>query len=234
MRSRFAASSLLLLLPVLAAAERGGTQTRPDHDHSHQATATHPFDDVERWVGVFDDPARAEWQKPEEIPAVLGLREGMVVADIGAGTGYFERFFSEAVGPGGTVYAVDTEKNMVEHLAGRARGEKTPNVQPVLAAPDDPRLPSGSTDVVFLCDTYHHISGRIDYIHRLGRVLKKGGVVAVVDFHKKPLPVGPPLEHKLAREAVIEEFEEAGWSLARESDLLPHQYFLIFAPPESP
>ena len=230
MRALLTAAALSLFLPALVTADKPQTRTRPDHDHSHQATSTHPFDDVERWVAIFDDPSRAEWQKPDRIPGALGLEKGMVVADIGAGTGYFERFLSAAVGPEGTVYAVDSEKEMVEYLAERARREETPNVKPVLATAYDPNLPERSTDVIFMCDTYHHISDRIGYIQRLGKALKPGGTVAVVDFRKKPLPVGPPLDHKLARETVIDEFEEAGWELVKESDLLPHQYFLIFSP----
>ena len=208
-------------------------QTQPRHQQDqggHDATVSHSFEDVDRWAEVFDAPSRAAWQKPDQIPGALGLEEGMAVADIGAGTGYFERFFAAAVGASGKVYAVDTEPKMVAFLEQRASREKTPQVVPVLAAPDDPHLPKGGLDVVFLCDTYHHIDDRVGYIRRLGRTLKPGGRVAIVDFHKRELPVGPPLEHKLAREQVVEEFALAGWVLARESDVLPYQYFLIFRP----
>ena len=234
------AAALLLAAPLASQVQSPTKpQTQPAgeaaHDHAHEPTSTHPFDDVEKWVEIFDSPDRADWQKPEIIAGLLGIKEGMVVADIGAGTGYFERFFSKAVGSSGKVYAVDTEPKMVAHLEERARREATPNVVPVLAVPDDPKLPSKSVDVVFLCDTYHHIGDRIHYIRRLGAALKPRGSVAVVDFHKRPLPVGPPPEHKLARETVIEEFAEAGWALAGESDKLPHQYLLIFRPaPEAP
>ena len=234
------AIALLLVLPVAARTQpQTQPQTQPageaDHDHAHPPTSTHPFDDVEKWASVFDSPDRAEWQKPEIIPGLLGLKEGMVVADIGAGTGYFESFFSKAVGPSGVVYAVDTEPKMVAHLKDRAKREATANVIPVLAASDDPKLPDRSVDVVFICDTYHHIGDRIAYMRKLGAALKPRGSVAVVDFHKRPLPVGPPPEHKLARETVVAEFVEAGWALASESDELPYQYLLVFRPaPEAP
>jgi ubiquinone/menaquinone biosynthesis C-methylase UbiE len=100
----------------------------------------------------------------------------------------------------------------------------------VLAAPDDPRLPDGGLDVIFICDTWHHINDRLNYLRRLAKALKPEGVVAIVDFQKRPLPVGPPPEHKMSREEVIAEFAEAGWALARESDSLPYQYFLMFKP----
>ncbi len=245
-RRRFAAwlpMALLLWAAPPSASESTRTppaasQTRPaggadhDHDRSHKATARHPFDDVERWVAVFDDPSRDAWQKPDRVVAELALRPGMSVADVGAGTGYFEKRLADAVGPSGTVFAVDTEPKMVEHLKERARRERTPNVVPVLANPDDPRLPDGGVDLVLLCDTYHHVDDRIEYLRRLRGRLKPGGRVAIVDFHKRPLPVGPPPEHKLSREEILAELHEAGWTLARESDLLPYQYFLVFSPPE--
>src|SRR5439155_11893940 len=118
-------ASLLLLLAVRLAAAG---------EPSHDATARHSFADVEHWVGVFDDPARDAWQKPRELVAALGVRPGMTVADLGAGTGYFSRYLSSAVGPRGTVFAVDVEPNLVVHLRDRAEKEKTDNVVPVLAS----------------------------------------------------------------------------------------------------
>jgi len=204
-------------------------QTRPaGHDHTHDATVTHPFDDVERWTQVFDDPNRDTWQKPDQIPGVLGLKPGMAVADIGAGTGYFSRYFSDAVGPSGKVYAVDIEPKLVSYMRERAIREKTANVTVVLAAPDDPRLPVAALDVIFICDTWHHINDRIAYLGRLAKALKPDGVVAIVDYQKKETPVGPPVEHRLSGEEVINEFAEAGWALKTESNILPYQYLLLF------
>jgi len=104
---------------------------------------------------VFDDPSRDAWQKPAEVVAALGLHPGMTVADLGAGTGYFSRHLSAAVGPEGTVLAADTEPNMVAHLRERAGSERTANVVPVLASADNPRLPAHATDLVLIVDTFH-------------------------------------------------------------------------------
>jgi len=155
----------------------------------------------------------------------------MWVADIGAGTGYFERHFAGAVGPEGRVYAVDVEPNLVEHIGKRAHEENTPNVIALLADHDDPKLPAGSFDVIFICDTWHHLGDRVDYLARLAAALKEGGKVAVVDFRKEEIPVGPAMDHKLSKQQVAAEFEEAGWLPAGESDILPYQYFLMFTPP---
>ena len=98
----------------------------------HDATAHHPFDDVPQWVAVFDDPKRDAWQRPDDVITALELRPGMRVADLGAGTGYFSRRLSQAVGPTGTVFAVDPEPNLVGYLRTRAEREHTDNVVPVL------------------------------------------------------------------------------------------------------
>jgi len=183
---------------------------------------------VAHWQQVFDDPGRDSWQRPRELVAALELRPGMRVADLGAGTGYFSRYLSAAVGPEGTVFAVDTEPNLVVHLRARAEREQTENVVPILASADEPRLPADSTDVVLIVDTYHHIDDRRGYVRRLQRVLRKRGRVAVVDWQKQALPVGPPPDHKLAREQVVDEMTAAGYRLVAEPAILPYQYVLIF------
>jgi ubiquinone/menaquinone biosynthesis C-methylase UbiE len=197
---------------------------------SHEATVHHDFADVAHWAAVFDDPARDAWQKPEALVAALGVRPGMVVADLGAGTGYFERRLSAAVGPEGTVFAVDVEPGMVAHLRARAEREGTDNVVPVLASATNPRLPAGAVDLIVIVDTFHHLDDRLRYLGRLKRALRPGGRVAIVDWRKRPEPVGPPPAHKLPRRQVVAEMEAAGYALIEEPDVLPYQYFLIFAP----
>ena len=219
-----------VVLPlVLTGAIPAATQTAPAPS-SHDATIHHSFREVDRWVKVFDDPHRDSWQKPSEVVSALGLRSGMIVADIGAGTGYFNQHLSRAVAPKGIVFAVDTEPEMVEHMGVRAVSEKTANVVPVLALPENPFLPSGRVDRILIVDTYHHIDNRLVYFRRLKSTLAPGGRVAVIDYHKRPLPVGPPPEHKLERAFVVEEMKEAGWVLSDEKTFLPYQYFLLFEP----
>ena len=219
-------ASLVTVSPVAPQDEH-----RPEHGKgAHDATSHHPFTNIDRWVRIFDDPERDEWQKPAEVAAALALRPGMVVADLGSGTGYFLSHLSRAVGPEGMVLAIDTEPKMVEHIGKRTRESGARNVVPVLAMPDEPFLPSGRLDRVLIVDTYHHIDDRLAYFGRMQEALAPGGRVIVVDFQKRPLPVGPPLDHKLSREFVVDEMRQAGWRLAGEEDFLPHQYFLTFAP----
>ncbi|MFQ5876289.1 MAG: class I SAM-dependent methyltransferase [Acidobacteriota bacterium] len=215
---------------VVPAVSRGTSAEEPGGRGPHDATSRHPFDEVDKWVEIFDDPARDAWQRPAVVTAALDLEPGMTVADIGAGTGYFLPYLSKAVSPGGLVLAIDIEPEMVRHIGDRAGEEGLENVVPVLAAPDDPFLPRGRVDRVLIVNTYHHFDGRLDYFRRMRASLAPGGRVAIVDFRKKPLPVGPPLEHKLAKDFVIEEMRTAGWRLEADKGILPHQYFLVFVP----
>jgi hypothetical protein len=98
----------------------------------------------------------------------------------------------------------------------------------VLCPANDPMLAPASVDLIFISNTYHHFGNRKDYNVRLARALRKGGRVAIVDYHKKPLPVGPPPAEKLGKEEVIRELQGAGFRLQKEVTILPHQYFLIF------
>ena len=212
--------------PVGQVVAAGGSPAGP-----HDATARHSFADVEHWHAVFDDPAHTAWQKPAELVRALDLRPGMCVADVGAGTGYFNRDLSAAVGPGGTVLAVDPEPNLVVHLRERAEREGTDTVVPVLASLDNPRLPVGGVDLILLVDTVHHIDDRIAYFRRARRFLRAGGRIAVVDWRAGDLPVGPPPAHRLARAVVVDEMHAAGYALVAEpKDLLPYQYVLVFRP----
>jgi ubiquinone/menaquinone biosynthesis C-methylase UbiE len=177
---------------------------------------------------VFDDPGRDGWQRPDVIVKALGLRRGMTVADLGAGTGYMSKRLAAAVGPDGTVLAIEPEPKLLSYLRARAEREKTPNVVPILGSTDDPRLPRASADAVLVLDTFHHIDDRVRYFRELRRSLKPGARVVVVDWHKRALPVGPPMDHKLAREQVVEEMVAAGYRLADSPEPLPYHYVVVF------
>ncbi len=186
------------------------------------------FSDVERWVKRFEDPKREEWQKPDEVVKALHLQPGDSVVDIGAGTGYFTRRFAQAVLPGGVALGLDIEHSLVNYMKEDARKLNLTNYDAKVVMPDDPELEPQSADVVFLCNTYHHIDNRTDYFRRISKSLKPGGRVVVVDYYKKEMPEGPPQRHKLSKEAVLQEFKEAGYRLLRSHDFLPYQYFLEF------
>ena len=156
----------------------------------------------------------------------------MTVADLGAGTGYFTVRLARAVGAQGRVFAVDVEPKLVAYLNARASRESLPQIEAVLAPPDDPKLPARRLDLVLIVDTWHHIDGRLRYLKKLAKTLAPAGRVAVVDFKKGDFPVGPPDAHKLTADEVVSEFTGSGWSLVQRSDDLPYQYVLTFDPPQ--
>ncbi len=195
--------------------------------HDHDMNAHHRFDDVERWTEVFDDPKRAEWQKPDEVVAALSLQPGMVVADIGAGTGYLNQRLAHAVGTEGKVVAVDIEPNLVAHMTERAQAEGTPQVEARLGEPGDPKLAEEEVDRILLLDVYHHIEGREAWFSALLHAVKPGGRVVIVDFKSGELPMGPPPEMKVAPDQVKSEMAAAGWTLV-DSRELPYQFVHVY------
>ena len=181
----------------------------------------HPPRSAGEYAKVLEDPQRDSWQKPHEVVTTLALRPGEIVADIGAGSGYFTRRLARHAAK---VYAVDIDAE----LLGKARTSSPANVTTILATPDDPKLGAASVDTVFICDVLHHIEVRPAYYAKLARALKPGGRIVIVDFYKRPLPVGPPPAMKLTPEQVKKELAAAGFALVESHDFLPHQYFLEF------
>ena len=122
----------------------------------------------------------------------LGLKPGEVIADIGAGSGYFTFRLAHHVGDTGKVYAVDESSDMIRHINRRIRELKVTNVVSILADPDDPLLPEGSVNRFFFSDSWYHIDNQTQYLSLMKQMLKPGGEIIIIDFHKKELPVGPP------------------------------------------
>jgi ubiquinone/menaquinone biosynthesis C-methylase UbiE len=172
-------------------------------------------------------PDRAAWQKPDAVIKAIGLTRGDVVADVGAGPGFFTPRLARAVGPRGHVYAVDPEPFMLDRLRSRVRAARVRNVTPVLGLGGDPMLPPRSCDVALIVDTYHHFDDGVRFLRALARALRPRGRLVNIDFDKRETPVGPPVEHRVAREDFLRDAERAGLRLAAEHRFLPHQYFLV-------
>ena len=193
---------------------------------AHEMHALHR--DSKAYIAMLEDPKRDAYQKPLEVITALDLKPGEVIADIGAGSGYFSFRFAHHVGPG-RVYAVDISPDMILHMNRRIRDMQITNITTVLAPPDDPLLGDGSLDRVFICDVWHHIEKQGEYLAKLKKMLKPGGQLVMIDFQKRELPVGPPLEMKIAREDLVRRLEQAGFQLLKEHVFLPYQYFLVFS-----
>lgn len=190
--------------------------------------ATHALHaDPRAYIAALEDPKRDAYQKPHEVMQALGVKAGEVVADIGAGSGYFALRLAHHVGPSGRVYAVDVSPDMIRHLHARVRDAGALNVSPILAPPDDPLLPQ-PVDRFLIVDVWHHIENQAAYLALMKTQLKPGGQVVMIDFHKRELPVGPPLAMKIAREDLLTQMQRHGFQLVKEHTFLPYQYFLVF------
>ena len=209
------------MLLLLAAALVAPVLAQSPHSHRHS------FGDAEKWAHVFDDPERDAWQKPHQVIEALALEPDAVIADIGAGTGYFAARLANML-PRATVYAVDVEPAMVKYLGERAKREGLSNLKPVTASPGDAKLPA-RVDLVLLVDVYHHVEERSRYFQKLAASLKPGGRVAVIDF-KLDAPQGPPRNSRVPPEQVAAELDKAGYRLVAAHGFLPYQYFLVFQP----
>jgi predicted methyltransferase len=196
------------------------------HAQSPQ-THEHAFDHADNWSRVFDDPARDAWQKPHEVMGALALKRDAIVADIGAGTGYFSARLSRML-PQGKVYAVDVEPDMVKYLGERAAREGLKNLFPVTGSGSEANLPE-PVDLVLLVDVYHHVGERVRYFDNLKNSLKAGARVAIIDF-RLDAKDGPPRAARIAPAQVKTEMQRAGYALSAEHAFLPSQYFLVFKP----
>ncbi|MBI3599606.1 MAG: class I SAM-dependent methyltransferase [Nitrospinae bacterium] len=200
------------------------TASAEERHHNHS-----PFKSIAEYIQRMESPDRVEWQMPEKVVDYLAIKNGDTVADIGAGSGYFTVIFSKRVGDMGKVYAVDIEKDMIEYTKKRSQKEGLNNMNYILAKPDDPLLPKSSVDLIFICDTYHHIEKRDNYIKILKDVMKKDGRLVIVDFHAVNTPVGPPQNMRIPKEKTVKEILSAGFKAEAEYFFLPYQYFLIFS-----
>jgi len=216
----------LLLVPAALAQDRS-MPAGLSHD-AHMPQADHfgrHFDNAAEGAKSFDDPARDEWQMPAQVIDALQLKSGQVVADIGAGTGYFTvRLAKSPAAP--KVYAVDIERSMVEYVKQRAVRDGLKNVVAVQAGADRANLPE-PVDLVLVVDTYHHIPNRVAYFTALKDRMKAGARLAIVDF-RKGAPSGPPEEFRFTPDQISVELAKAGFALQTSHDFLPRQIFLVY------
>lgn len=228
MNKRILTLGLITLLSFSMAATNMAEPDKAERYKGHKHRGEHQgFGDTEKYIKRFEDPVRAEWQKPDLVVEMLDLQPGMNVADIGAATGYFTRRMAKKLMPGGYALAVDIEDGFFPYLLKRGYEEGVFNMFPVKGRPDDPRLPARSLDVVLIVDTLHHISDRADYYQKLKAALRDGGRVVIVDFKKdEEIPVGPGPEMRLRATEVKKEFENAGFTAEIDSETLPYQYIL--------
>jgi len=180
-------------------------------------------------LGLLEAPDRDLWQKPDQIMTALGVTDGTVVADIGAGAGWFTIRLARRVGPRGLVYAQDVQRQMLEAIRRRVAKEGLQNVEPRLGQASDPGLPHGGLDAILVVDVYPEIEDRITFLRHLAEALKPGGRIGVVNF--KPGLGGPgpgPGDGIRVSEAAVEaDARAAGLRVTARGHFLPYQYLLV-------
>ena len=183
--------------------------------HSREGGHSHGNpDDLDAYVARLEEPARDEWQKPDEVLRCLELDREMVVGEIGAGSGYFTLRLARVAA---IVYASDSDPRLLEVLRRRLSASGARNVIPALAFADDAAFPSRSCDRVVTVNAFHHFPDPATYLRRVSGAMRPGGRIAVIDFHEK-----------VSRDQVMQAAKAAGLRVAAEHEFLPQQHFSIF------
>lgn len=186
---------------------------------------------VDEWTGKFETESREIFHQRKEIVAALGIKPGMAIADIGAGTGLFTLPFANAVGAGGKVFAVEIAPKFLQHIRERAQKAGVANVETVLGTSHSVELPAGSIDIAFICDVYHHFEYPKASLASIHQALKPAGELVVIDFKRIPGASSDfVMGHVRAGQEVFEaEIAAAGFEKISEiKDVLKENYFVRF------
>jgi 2-polyprenyl-3-methyl-5-hydroxy-6-metoxy-1,4-benzoquinol methylase len=181
----------------------------------------------EELVKQFERPDRDYWQKPGEVLAMLRPLKNKKIMDLGCGSGYFTFKLADS---GAAVIAADIDERFLKYVDSTrdARGIGKKSIITRKVAADDPLLEKREVDAVLIVNTFHHIEDRVNYFRKLKNGLRSQGFVMVVDYFKKELPVGPPVDMKLSADDVVRDLKLAGFSLFRTDDkTLPYQYIVL-------
>ncbi len=241
-RSFFAMMAAAVALSLAACGgDKAGVKadTKPEPSDGVKASINAKFVDpnldVQTWTKRFEREHREVFKHRSAIVTTLGLREGSVVADIGAGTGAFTAELAQRVGAQGRVFALEISPKFVEHLEARVASEGLTQVTVKLSEPDDVTLAASSVDVAFLCDTYHHLEHPPLILATIFAALKPGGRLVIVDFHRIPGKTRQwLLEHvRAGQEVFAKEITDAGFERLPDPphDFLVENYLMVFKRP---
>ncbi|MFQ5443449.1 MAG: class I SAM-dependent methyltransferase [Nitrospinales bacterium] len=176
---------------------------------------------------AYEGFERDSWQYPDRVIQTLGIQSGDVIADLGAGSGYFTFRLAEAVGPQGKVYAVDVDQAMNEYLKEKILEKGVKNIEVILAEYQDPLLPDSGVDLIFTSNTYHHLEERSKYFSNARKYLRPKGRMAIIEF-KKYGWFQKIFGHFTPGEVIRNEMKAAGFHVEKEYDFLPMQHFMVF------
>ncbi len=206
-----------MLLPLPAASQQAPRQPGDRHGRLF------PPNDL----GLLEGPDRDLWQKPDLIMDALGIADGGIVADIGAGGGWFTIRLARRVGPNGVVYAEDIQREMLQAIDRRVQREGLRNVRTVKGEREDPRLPETSLDAALIVDVYNEFTNPVALLRRLSRALKPTGRIGVVNFRRTGGGPGPAPEDRVEPAIVEADAQAAGLRVVARESFLPYQYLLV-------
>jgi precorrin-6B methylase 2 len=232
---RAAALALLVLCGVLAHAD--------PLSQRYEVRAGHDADGIGKFYlgreialvmgpgGILwlERPERASEEQPQLVIDALGIKPGQTVADLGAGSGYYSFRIAPLVGPTGKVFAIDIEPAMLEAIAQRARREHVGNVVTVRSSAQDPNLPPGSIDLLFMVDVYHELEYPYEMMTKVRAALKPGGRVALIEYRAEDPEVAIKPLHKMSERQVRREMQAAGFKHLQTVRTLPLQHLIVFA-----
>lgn len=225
---RICAAALAACAAWVTLSAQSPPRPQPSRDQHSRGRLFPPQD-----LGLLEAPDRDEWQRPHQILDALAVADASVVADVGAGSGWFTVRLARRVGPNGRVYAQDVQLEMLAATTRRVRREGLANVTPVLGRGSDPGLPAGALDAALAVDVLHEIDDRVTFLTNLGRALKPDGLIGIVDFKPGGAGPGPDASERVPADQVEAEAARAGLVLRRRETFLPFQYFLIFGRQET-
>ena len=234
-------ATLLMLVPAFAVAQDAPVTDRKDGRYEWRAR--HDPNGIGKFymgreiahvmghaaASWLERPEREEEENPSKLYDLLALKEGDVVADIGAGSGYHTFRLAKRVGPKGKVLAVDIQKEMLDLIRQRAKKEGVTNVEPVRGEEADPKLKPESVDLILLVDVYHEFAFPYEMTEQMVKALKPGGRLVFVEFRLEDERVPIKLVHKMSERQVLKEMAEfPEMKHTGTSDKLPWQHVITF------
>jgi ubiquinone/menaquinone biosynthesis C-methylase UbiE len=184
--------------------------------------------DPRQYQQVLENPDRLESLHVDQVVKTLGITPGMRIADLGAGTGVFAIPLATAAGPTGKVYAIDIDAGLLEIVSEKAKAAGVASIQNVLAAPMDPNLPD-PVDLLFICDTMHHLPNQAEYVKQFAKLLRPGGRVVIIDFAEGKWPAGHE-SFAITPAQVDLWMKGAGFTRTATHAFLPTNFFHVYQP----
>lgn len=229
----FAMKKIALFLPLIFLIACNGNKQHKEHQHKehghhhaeHVTANEHMHQsNFEELIERFESPERDAYQQPEKVLNYLGDIKNKTIIDIGAGSGYFS---AKLAAKGAKVIAADVDDNFLNYIQQRIDENNLSNIVLRKVPYDAPGLEEAEVDIAFIVNTYHHIENRTAYFSKVKKGTKENGELIIIDFFKTEIPVGPPVNHKISIDVIVDELKKAGYSsFDINAELLPYQFII--------